>query len=117
MYSLLEGKQNVYFQMVNWCCLPENGGWAPTKTMASLSNLTNVGKIIINHPPFQHFNRWYVYHFQMGGLWHCFTTIHVVQWGVESSIANKPTPPPWHQVIALHCTQDRLPARLHLPSQ
>ena len=33
----------------------------------------NVGKTIINQSPNHIFHRWYVYHSQMGGLWHCFT--------------------------------------------
>ena len=39
----------------------------------------NVGKtmplIIINRWGITIENRWYAYHCQMGGLWHCFTTL------------------------------------------
>ena len=35
-------------------------------------NKINVVQANINHLPFITINRWYVYHSQMGGLWHCF---------------------------------------------
>ena len=42
----------------------------------------NVGRTILNHPPVITINRWYGYHSQMGGLWHCFTHISLLQLGL-----------------------------------
>ena len=55
--------------------------------------VTHVVKSLINHPPVitchHHFYRWYVYHSEMSGLWHCFTHItsndQLLQFSVSGS--------------------------------
>ena len=45
-------------------------------------------KIIINHHRNHNFYRWYVYHSQMDGLWHCFS--HFICF------------PPFYRILSLH---------------
>ena len=59
----------------------------------------NLVKTIINHPPVITIFMCYVYHSQMGSLWHCFTNIAIV---ISLIIIINPPPTINHIYIYIH---------------
>ena len=78
---LLQRSSNAFLREKGWgthdSSLAQNIKRAVISNIVRFCVLYVVGKTIINHPPNQHFYRWYVYHSQM--VYYCFNhIIHMI---------------------------------------